>query len=725
MASIIKSLSLVAVLGLPVFAGHANAGVNTNVITSNASPSPDFDGDNWVGFTDFLIFAQAFGSRQGDGSGKYEAKYDLDGDGEIGFGDFLIFAGSFGKEPPSSGGGDGGSPDLVVQSPSVSDSSPTPGQSFTLSATVRNQGTGQSAATTLHYYRSTDATVSTSDTEVGTDAVRGLAAGRASAESINLTAESSEGTYYYGACVESVAGEADTRNNCSAASPAVTVRDSSRAVAIPDVNLRAAIEDALGKDSGAPITPAEMATFDRLDARAADISVLSGIESATNLRYLSLEDNNITSISALSGLTNLGLLELGANSIEDISALSELTNLRALVLRSNPITDISALSGLTNLTFLELVGNDISDVSPLRGLTNLTFLGLGVNNISDVSPLRGLTNLERLVLFRNEITDVSALSGLTDLRELDLQINIITDISGLSGLTSLTHLELRGNPLSDTSINEHIPVLESNGATVRFDAFGSSDFDIELVYLDSFTEEKKRVLQYVARRWMTVIIEDLPDSEFTQGWSGRCGDHSYEIPAGERIDDLRIYVTSFEGDGPLGWGGPSLLRETTNLPLPVLGCMGFNLRANLLITGLHEVGHVLGSGTLWEQLGFYQNTPDGDQHFNGPLAIAAFDDAGGWDYTGKKVPVSGDGGHWRVPVLNGELMEPAGGGALSAITVQSLADLGYGVDVTQADPYTTLPGAGAASELSCDAGFRRAIPVVDAQGFIVRTISSD
>ena len=67
-------------------------------------------------------------------------------------------------------------------------------------------------------------------------------------------------------------------------------------------------------------------------------------------------------------------------------------------------------------------------------------------------------------------------------------------------------------------------------------------------------------------------------------------------------------------------------------------------------------------------------------------AIAAFNDAGGRNYTGAKVPV--DGSHWRYSVLEGDLMVPGGGRALSAITVQSLADLGYGVDVTQADPYT-------------------------------------
>ena len=106
-------------------------------------------------------------------------------------------------------------PDLVVESPSVSESSLTTGESFTLRATVRNQGTGRSAATTLRYYRSTDATISTRDTQVGTDPVGALTASRTSPESIRLTAPSSGGTYYYGACVASVSGESDTRNNCS------------------------------------------------------------------------------------------------------------------------------------------------------------------------------------------------------------------------------------------------------------------------------------------------------------------------------------------------------------------------------------------------------------------------------------------------------------------------------------------------------------------------------
>ena len=106
------------------------------------------------------------------------------------------------------------SSDLTV-SVTTSSSGAPPGASFTLSATVRNDGDGAAAATTLRYYRSTDATVTTADTSVGTDAVAELAAGATSSESVSLTAPSSAGAYYYDACVEAVSGESDTTNNCS------------------------------------------------------------------------------------------------------------------------------------------------------------------------------------------------------------------------------------------------------------------------------------------------------------------------------------------------------------------------------------------------------------------------------------------------------------------------------------------------------------------------------
>ena len=263
---------------------------------------------------------------------------------------------------------------------------------------------------------------------------------------------------------------------------------------LPDPNLRAAVEKALGKASGATITTADMATLTRLDANEAGISDLTGLEHATNLRDLHLWRNSVSDLSSLAGLTKLTGLYLGGSSASDLSPLTRLTNLESLFLDRNGISDLSPLAGLTNLTRLALGNNTISDISVLAGLTNLTWLRLGGNSISDISPVKGLTNLTWLHLQSNRISDISAVTGLINLTALRLDRNSISDISALSSLTQLKELRLdrnnitdllslvanvglgvgdtvdvRSNPLNYTSINTHIPTLQSRGVTVEFD----------------------------------------------------------------------------------------------------------------------------------------------------------------------------------------------------------------------------------------------------------------
>ena len=211
-----------------------------------------------------------------------------------------------------------------------------------------------------------------------------------------------------------------------------------------------------------------MATLTHFKARdwteGASISLLIGLELATNLTELRLGNNGITDISPLSGLTNLRTLGLGRNSVTDISPLAGLTNLRTLGLSNNGIEDVSTfvkvLSGLTNLTNLHLTGNHITDISFLSGLTGLTVLRLEYNRITDISPLSGLTDLTELRLSGNNITDISPLSGLTNLTRLELPSGI-TDVPVivriLSRLTHLTSLSLSDNNIEDVSAL--IPVL--------------------------------------------------------------------------------------------------------------------------------------------------------------------------------------------------------------------------------------------------------------------------
>jgi enediyne biosynthesis protein E4 len=82
----------VAILGtddLGNFAGHVQ--VRLNVRTG---PAADFDGDGIVGFEDFILFAQRYGTNEADPD--WDATFDLDGSKAADFPDFLLLALSYG-----------------------------------------------------------------------------------------------------------------------------------------------------------------------------------------------------------------------------------------------------------------------------------------------------------------------------------------------------------------------------------------------------------------------------------------------------------------------------------------------------------------------------------------------------------------------------------------------------------------------------------------------------
>ena len=115
-------------------------------------------------------------------------------------------------------------PDLVLTSASVGSANPYAGTSFHLQAAIRNNGGSKSAWSKLRFYRSTDATLTTSNTEIDVYNTPRMVHGRTWTLGTYLTAPSTPGTYYYGACVDAVAGESDKTNNCSEAVE-VTVRE--------------------------------------------------------------------------------------------------------------------------------------------------------------------------------------------------------------------------------------------------------------------------------------------------------------------------------------------------------------------------------------------------------------------------------------------------------------------------------------------------------------------
>jgi hypothetical protein len=146
---------------------------------------------------------------------------------------------------------------------------------------------------------------------------------------------------------------------------------------------------------------------------------------------------------------------------------------------------------------------------------------------------------------------------------------------------------------------------------------------------------------------------------------------------------------------------------------------------------LHEIGHILGFGTIWGSLGLISGAGSADPAFTGVSAITAYTSAGG---TGATVPVENTGssgtrdGHWRESMLRNELMTgylSALSNPLSAITIASLQDMGYAGNVAAASAYDVAGIAGTAASIELHGAETMILPRyrVDAAGVRTRVTS--
>lgn len=215
-----------------------------------------------------------------------------------------------------------------------------------------------------------------------------------------------------------------------------------------------------------------------------------------------------------------------------------------------------------------------------------------------------------------------------------------------------------------------------------------SGFNIALRFT-GLSAAQQLVFQQAANRWGQVIIGDLPAAVFQ----------------GIAVDDLLIDATVIAIDGVggvLAQAGPDVLR-VDGAGLPIHGIMQFDsadlplLEASgeLFATVLHEMGHVLGFGTLWAQKGLLVGAGGVDPQYIGGQALIQYNRVFGTIASG--VPLEDTGGpgtrdsHWRETVFGNELMTgfigPGLVNPLSVVTVAAMADLGYAVDIAAADPF--------------------------------------
>ena len=317
------------------------------------------------------------------------------------------------------------SPDLVVDTPSVSDSAPEAGASFTLSATVRNQGSGSSASTTLRYYRSTDSVITSSDTPFGTNSVSGLSAAGTSPESVNLTAPSTPGTYYYGACVDAVSNESDTTNNCSSA-VIVTVG----AAPAPDLVVDTPSVSDSAPEAGASFT---------LSATVRNQG--SGSSASTTLRYYRSTDSVITSSDT----------PFGTNSVSGLSAAGTSPESVNLTAPSTPGTYyygacVDAVSNESDTT-----NNCSSAVIVTVGAAPAPDLVVDTPSVSDSAPEAG-ASFTLSATVRNQGSGSSASTTLRYYRSTD---SVITSSDTPFGTNSVSGLSAAGT--SPESVNLTAP----------------------------------------------------------------------------------------------------------------------------------------------------------------------------------------------------------------------------------------------------------------------------
>jgi hypothetical protein len=230
---------------------------------------------------------------------------------------------------------------------------------------------------------------------------------------------------------------------------------------------------------------------------------------------------------------------------------------------------------------------------------------------------------------------------------------------------------------------------------------------IKTIFPSPISSSFKPAFTDASEFWNNVILRGSGGFTFSSTTNAArfCG-VDFEYKAGEKINGLDIFAVVEPIDGPgsiLGAAGPCALVGN----FPILGIMRFDSAdAQGLLNGgsfgeviVHEMGHVIGIGTLWSSLvrnpcPTNTNRPcTTNPTYVGRNGLDGYADIGG---TGS-LPVANTGGagtlngHWRESFFVNELMtgflNSGTRNPLSIMTVKSLLDLGYATNINSAEPY--------------------------------------
>jgi Leucine-rich repeat (LRR) protein len=233
-----------------------------------------------------------------------------------------------------------------------------------------------------------------------------------------------------------------------------------------------------------------------------ELKKITEICNFTQLEFLDLNNNSIEIIpDDISKLINLQGLYLGYNNVSEIGVLN-IQNLRYLSLNNNNLKDITNICNLTTLENLYLGSNTISEIpDDISNLTQLKNLNLTNNKLKDITNICNLTTLENLYLESNTISEIpDDISKLIELSNLNLKNNnnIVIIPKSILQLEKLKNLDLSENRNIDINylIQETISQINKRNIKLSITLNDIEDIDIDAATRTELLKNKNIDLKY-------------------------------------------------------------------------------------------------------------------------------------------------------------------------------------------------------------------------------------
>ncbi|EJH9704922.1 class 1 internalin InlK [Listeria monocytogenes] len=179
-------------------------------------------------------------------------------------------------------------------------------------------------------------------------------------------------------------------------------------VNIPDSTFKAYLNGLLGQSSTANITEAQMNSLTYITLANINVTDLTGIEYAHNIKDLTINNIHATNYNPISGLSNLERLRIMGKDVtsDKIPNLSGLTSLTLLDISHSAHDDsiLTKINTLPKVNSIDLSYNGaITDIMLLKTLPELKSLNIQFDGVHDYRGIEDFPKLNQLYAFSQTI----------------------------------------------------------------------------------------------------------------------------------------------------------------------------------------------------------------------------------------------------------------------------------------------------------------------------------